>query len=163
MMQKTMLNLNLQPHICGAIKGKTKRLWSAADIEGHLGLDGKVSLPFLFFLLVFINFSSLCSFICLTLAEQCLLVDQTRLLSMATCINCFEGSLFHLTLLLFVPTHTVDLSPTTHIRFFPFLFLFSFFLFYPLLFNFLFFSSSSLHLFDSEMIDLCPGGLQSRN
>ena len=41
-MMKTMKELNLKPHICGAFKGKTKKLWSAADIEGHVGLDGKV-------------------------------------------------------------------------------------------------------------------------
>ena len=78
MMQKTMLNLNLQPHLCGAVEGKTKRLWSAADIEGHLGSDGKVILSLLYSDLCFVPFpfefpNSHGSFICLTLAEQCLL------------------------------------------------------------------------------------------
>ena len=37
-----MKHLNLKPHVCGANKKKTKVLCSAADIEGHLGKDGKV-------------------------------------------------------------------------------------------------------------------------
>ena len=41
-MMKTMKKLNLKPHQCGGVKGKTKQLCSAADIEGHIGKDGKV-------------------------------------------------------------------------------------------------------------------------
>jgi hypothetical protein len=41
MMEETSKRLNLCPHICGGIKKKTKELHSAADIEGHLGLDHK--------------------------------------------------------------------------------------------------------------------------
>ena len=37
-----MKALNLKPHVCGATKSKTKTLCSAADIEGHCGIDNKV-------------------------------------------------------------------------------------------------------------------------
>ena len=37
-----MKRLNLKPHVCGGDPKRTKILCSAADIEGHLGLDGKV-------------------------------------------------------------------------------------------------------------------------
>jgi tetratricopeptide (TPR) repeat protein len=34
--------LNLKPHVCGVNEGRTKRLWAAADVEGHRGTDGKL-------------------------------------------------------------------------------------------------------------------------
>ena len=40
-MQKMNQRLNLKAHTCGAQKRKTKVLYSAADVEGHLGLDGE--------------------------------------------------------------------------------------------------------------------------
>lgn len=40
-MRSTATALNLKPHECGAAKHATKVLHSAADIEGHLGFDGK--------------------------------------------------------------------------------------------------------------------------
>jgi hypothetical protein len=41
-MSRASVLLNLKPHLCGADKVKAKMLCSAADIEGHLGTDGKV-------------------------------------------------------------------------------------------------------------------------
>ncbi len=43
-MYRASTMLNLKPHLCGAEKAKAKVLCSAADIEGHLGTDGKVCL-----------------------------------------------------------------------------------------------------------------------
>ncbi len=42
-MEGTMGQLNLKPHLCGANKSNAKVLCSAADIEGHLGIDQKVA------------------------------------------------------------------------------------------------------------------------
>ena len=75
MMQETMFYLNLQPHICGASKGKTKRLWSAADIEGHVGADGKVW-HFLFLFLFLSHF--LIPFLCLPLSHTIIAVLFVR-------------------------------------------------------------------------------------
>ena len=40
-MKQTAESLNLKAHECGAVRNATKVLHSAADIEGHLGFDGK--------------------------------------------------------------------------------------------------------------------------
>jgi hypothetical protein len=55
-MIKTMDMLNLKPHLCGAKRETAKKLSSAADIEGHLGTDNKVSYDnflFIYFYLIF--------------------------------------------------------------------------------------------------------------
>jgi hypothetical protein len=36
--------LNLRPHLCGCNRDKSEILWCAADIEGHIGYDGKMYL-----------------------------------------------------------------------------------------------------------------------
>ena len=55
-MRDTAKTLNLKSHLCGCVKSKTKKLSSAADIEGHLGTDGKVGfLSFDFFVFYFSN------------------------------------------------------------------------------------------------------------
>ena len=41
-MAKTMVPLNLKPHVCGGVRGRVRTLCSAADIEGHCGTDRKV-------------------------------------------------------------------------------------------------------------------------
>eukprot|EP00007_Cunea_sp_BSH-02190019_P003726 CAMPEP_0174236740 /NCGR_PEP_ID=MMETSP0417-20130205/5774_1 /TAXON_ID=242541 /ORGANISM="Mayorella sp, Strain BSH-02190019" /LENGTH=1527 /DNA_ID=CAMNT_0015315423 /DNA_START=44 /DNA_END=4627 /DNA_ORIENTATION=- len=41
LMKKAGQRLNLKPHWCGATKECRKRLWAAADVEGHLGDDKK--------------------------------------------------------------------------------------------------------------------------
>ena len=51
-MRRKMRQLNLQSHICGFDPNKTKRLRSAADIEGHLGTDQKVLSESFFWLIV---------------------------------------------------------------------------------------------------------------
>ena len=53
-MRRTMKRLNLKPHVCGAIKFRTRMLCSAADIEGHFGTDGKVFFLFFVFCFIFI-------------------------------------------------------------------------------------------------------------
>ena len=56
-MRDTAKALNLKSHVCGCVKSKTKKLSSAADIEGHLGTDGKVDFFFNFiFSSIFIDF-----------------------------------------------------------------------------------------------------------
>lgn len=48
--------LNIKPHMCGVVKSQSKELCSPADLEGHIGDDGRT------YLLVHILFSlSLCS------------------------------------------------------------------------------------------------------
>ena len=43
-MKESSIKLNLKGHTCGGVKGRCKRLHSAADIEGHYGIDKKVLL-----------------------------------------------------------------------------------------------------------------------
>jgi hypothetical protein len=43
-MKQMARDLNLAPHYCGMKSQSKKLLCSAADIEGHLGKDGKVRL-----------------------------------------------------------------------------------------------------------------------
>jgi hypothetical protein len=35
------MNMNLLPHVCGVVLNETKVLSTAADVEGHLGTDGR--------------------------------------------------------------------------------------------------------------------------
>ena len=74
MMAEMSGQLNLKRHVCGAKKGKTMVLDSAADVEGHLGLDEKFYLldfsrtmppvrpdPRFFFFFFFFFFFCLCN------------------------------------------------------------------------------------------------------
>ena len=47
LMKEAGERLNLAPHLCGMDPEELKELWSACDIEGHLGVDG-LSLFFFF-------------------------------------------------------------------------------------------------------------------
>ena len=37
--------MQLAPHICGLYENRTKTLYTAADIEGHVGRDGRFFFP----------------------------------------------------------------------------------------------------------------------
>jgi Clustered mitochondria len=41
LMEQAGTRLNLKPHFCGMSTSKGKRLHAAADVEGHVGEDGK--------------------------------------------------------------------------------------------------------------------------
>jgi hypothetical protein len=105
-MQKTSKALNLKPHVCGGVKGKTKKLSSAADIEGHLGTDKKVIFPPLssppFLPFPFTSYPTpkhYFSFICWISVVQCLLHDQILYFVMVIFIVYFDKStslVFHI-------------------------------------------------------------------
>jgi hypothetical protein len=43
-MRQAANNLNLKPHLCGLKNTKPVKLYSAADVEAHLGIDGRLYL-----------------------------------------------------------------------------------------------------------------------
>ena len=68
LMENAGKRLNLAPHLCGMDKDDLKELWSACDIEGHLGLDGLMLLLvvvycFILFLIIVFFFCQMYFFI----------------------------------------------------------------------------------------------------